>query len=399
MGLEIAGFALAGCVLGIFTGLFPGLHVNTVALLALSIPGLDGIGLMVLIASMATVHTFVDFVPSIVFGAPSTETFLSVLPGHRLLMEGKGLVAVRLTIAGGLFAGLGAMALAPVFVLFVEKGAGFLSTIMPFALALIIAAMAFGEKGLKKTGWATIVISFSGILGLLALRASLPLKQPLFCLATGFFGASILIESILKRPVVAKQVTGGFFIEKAKIAKNSVLALFGGSLVSLMPGIGASQAAFIVRNLVGKIKASDYLIILGGVNTANAVLSFFVLFAWQKTRTGAAAAISQLGSFGMQELLLVSMACILGLGFGAIATNAVAGKAIRLVNAIDYRKVNGIILASVTGLVFVFSGALGIAFYLVAASIGILAINSKVKRSNCMAFLIVPTIASYAAFV
>ncbi len=395
MELMVPAFAIAGCFFGIATGLMPGLHVNTIALIALSYGLFDKPEFMAFIASMSVVHTFVDFVPSVLLGAPSDETFLSILPGHKLLLEGKGLVAVKLTIAGGLFAGIGAIILGPFFVLFVEKAQFFLSAATPTVLIAIIAAMILGEKAFKKKGIALLVVFLSGSLGFLALSSRLPLQQPLFCLATGFFGASTLIDSAMKKSTVAKQKNINFFVEKKRLAKNGLLALFGGCCVSLLPSIGASQAAFVVKKLVGKIKTSDYLILLGGVNTATMMLSFFMLFALGKTRTGSAAAISEFGAFGFYDLLVVVAACLLGLGFGAIATDAIAGKALKTVQRFDYRKINIAVLAFVTGLVAVFSGSLGLLFAGIAAGIGLFALNTGIKRSNCMAFLMIPTILLY----
>ena len=244
---------------------------------------------------------------------------------------------------------------------------------------------------------AFVVIALSGLLGLLALKSILPLNEPLFCLATGFFGISTLIDSVMKKPVIKKQVGGKFFVENERVGKNTLLAIAGAFIVSLMPSIGASQAAFIVRKIVGKIKASDYLILLGGVNTGNMILSFIMLFAWGKTRTGSAAAISQVINFGFGQLLLVLAACLIGLGFGAIATDLIASKAMRLVQSLDYRKINLLVLAFVAGLVVVFSGILGLAFSITAAAIGLVALNKGIKRTNSMAFLMVPTILHYLA--
>lgn len=397
MGLELLLFALAGCILGIATGLTPGLHVNTVALIALGMPKHDSLCWIVLISSMSVVHTFVDFIPSVLLGAPDSDTFLSVLPGHRLLLQGKGLVAVRLTIVGGLFAGIASIAGAPLFVLFMRKAYQFLSSIVPLALGIILVAMVLGEKGNKKRAFGLAAVFLSGFIGLLALKSTLPLHQPLFCLATGFFGASTLVDSFLKKPKILEQTKSRFSIEKGRAAKNSLLALIGGCFVSLMPSIGASQAAFVMRKMVGRVKTADYLILLGGVNTSTAILSFFVLFAWGKTRTGSAAAISQLVEFGLRELLLVVGACIIGLGFGAIATDLISRRAMRAMQAANYRKINLGVLALVTLLVFFFSGFLGLAFYATAASIGIFSINAGIKRSNSMAFLMIPTILYYAS--
>ena len=128
------------------------------------------------------------------------------------------------------------------------------------------------------------------------------------------------------------------------------------------------------------------------------IFSFFVLFALGKARTGSAVAISQATAFGATELWLVASACLLALGFGAIATGLVASKALKLMQLIDYRKANLAVLCFVTALVFFFSGLLGVAFYSVAALTGLAAANLGIKRSNSMAFLMVPTILRYLPF-
>lgn len=110
----------AGAALGSFTGIAPGIHVNTLALIMLvSYPGIAGfmgltcgsfgigvghVPLLVccIIISASVVHSFVDAIPSVFLGAPDEGTVLSVLPGHRLLLSGKGLDAVACAAQGSL---------------------------------------------------------------------------------------------------------------------------------------------------------------------------------------------------------------------------------------------------------------------------------------------------------
>jgi len=299
-----------------------------------------------------------------------------------------------LTITGGLFAGIAALAISPFFVAMIGNGYGIVATAIPFVLIAILASMILTEKK-QKIIWVIAIVAASGLLGLLALNSSIALKEPLFCLATGFFGASTLINSIIKKPAMVKQIEEKICIKKSNAVKGTLLAIAGGGLVSILPGIGASQAAFITRKAVGKMKQEEYLILLGGVNTATMIFSFFVLFAAGKARTGSTVAINTVSEFGSMELLLVAGASLLALGFGAIVTGFVASKALKLIQKINYRKANFAILCLVTGLVFFFSGLLGVAFYSVAAVTGLAAANLGIKRSNSMAFLMVPTIMRY----
>ena len=97
---------LSGVLVGIATGLIPGFHPNTVfTLVAMSVFLFQGLGneaLLVFAVSLAVANTFVDFIPSILFGAPEEDSILSILPGHRMLLNGRGYEAVFLTVVGGL---------------------------------------------------------------------------------------------------------------------------------------------------------------------------------------------------------------------------------------------------------------------------------------------------------
>jgi len=107
MFLEFLIAIFLGIMFGIFTGIIPGIHINLVSLLLVSLSVyLLGIfsftALGVFIIAMAITHTFIDILPAIFLGAPDADTALGVLPGHRLLLEGKGYEAVKLTVIGGL---------------------------------------------------------------------------------------------------------------------------------------------------------------------------------------------------------------------------------------------------------------------------------------------------------
>jgi len=110
MILELVAALIVGILFGTATGLFPGIHINLVAVGLLALlggayfSGVESLVLVVFIVAMAVTHTFIDFIPSVFLGAPEEDSFLSVLPGHQLLKEGKGYEAVVLTLYGSLIA-------------------------------------------------------------------------------------------------------------------------------------------------------------------------------------------------------------------------------------------------------------------------------------------------------
>ena len=110
----LLGALFFGVMLGSLTGLIHGFHVNNVALILLLFPWIAPIGIPLsavaaIIVSTGTVHTFLNYIPSALIGAPDGDTALSLLPGHRMLLAGNAARGVAWPARGsqlGLFLSL-----------------------------------------------------------------------------------------------------------------------------------------------------------------------------------------------------------------------------------------------------------------------------------------------------
>src|SRR3989344_5136920 len=96
-----------GVLAGIVTGLTPGIHINLVSVSLITIsPFLlqytSPLIITIMIIAMGITHTFLDAIPSIFLGAPDPETALLILPGHKMMLKGKGYEAVILTVIGSI---------------------------------------------------------------------------------------------------------------------------------------------------------------------------------------------------------------------------------------------------------------------------------------------------------
>ena len=102
----LMGSFFIGVFLGCMTGLIPGFHVNNVALIALSMSplavnaGIPLSSVAAIIVSMGTVHTFLNYIPSALIGAPDGDTALALLPGHRMLISGHAAQGVAYSARG-----------------------------------------------------------------------------------------------------------------------------------------------------------------------------------------------------------------------------------------------------------------------------------------------------------
>ena len=161
-------FSLLGAVLGCGTGAAPGIHVNTLCLLMtsslgallpaaesaavwLGVSGEDAsILLACLIVSAAASHSFLDFLPSVFLGAPDEGDSLSTLPGHRLLLQGRGREAVEHAASGALVGGTVATALCVPLYFVLGPPLNLYPVVDSLSLAAVILALALlvlSERG------------------------------------------------------------------------------------------------------------------------------------------------------------------------------------------------------------------------------------------------------------
>ena len=375
---------LAFCVLGVAVGLalgfLPAMHVNNFlpffALLSLTSPDLF---LFVIAASIA--YVFSSFFPSVLLGVPNEDTALNVLPGHRIVLEGNAYSAIMISLSSGLFVTL----LSAPFLIFFLGSLSIVYTtlqkIIPYLLIAIVIFMFFSDK---KTS--VIILSLSSMLGFLTFDFNLLLP-----LLTGFFGMSTVISSYSGKSRIPPQM----------LKFNSGMTLYSLSIVSFMSSFLSSIFGFIpavssaivgtIGSYMRKLSSEEFLALLSGTNVAYMAYSFFALLLLHKTRSGSAVLLSQF--FQSESIFFVLGIILFSSALSFLVCARLAKPIVRLYCQIDYRKA---CLFSMTLMVSVnaaLTGWLGVLVLFAATSIGLLSNSLGVKRINCMAALIVPTIA------
>lgn len=387
--LKESSAVLLGIVLGTFTGLTPGIHVNLVSAVLLSFAH-SSFSAIVIIA-MAVTHTFLDALPSIFLGAPDSDHALSVLPGHKLLMDGLGFDAVRLTVIGSLCGLVLALALMPLLVFIFPTVYDQVQPWIGWLLILIITLLLLKEKAPAKICIAIVVFFLAGILGLIVLEH---VKQPFFPLLSGLFGASTLLISLFNKQQTPVQLTNAFVRLDKKDYAAIPSSLLAGSFVALFPGLGSAQAAAL-SSLWTQVKSHSYLMLVGGINTVNFVVSMATLLALNRARNGALIAVNTLVEITTPSIMLFSAVALVAGGIATILALKLAKGFANLIEYVPYFWLSVGVLSFLLVLSFVFSGVLGIITIIVATAVGLIAPLTGVSRSHAMGCLLLPVILFY----
>jgi len=241
MFIQLIIAILVGIFFGIITGLTPGIHINLVALLLLSASPflLQYTGLLSLccfIIAMSITHTFLDSLPSIFLGAPDSEEALGVLPGHRFLLKGQGMIAVKLTLIGSFGALILSIALVPFFI---PLTIWVYPLIEDYIAHILIAVAAFMILRDRKKLWAITIFFISGTLGLIVLNIP-NFSNPLFPMLSGLFGVSTLLYSFFENESMPEQKKDqSFQLDKWTTVKALLSGQFSGFITAVLPGKGS----------------------------------------------------------------------------------------------------------------------------------------------------------------
>jgi len=398
--LTISLAILSGVIAGAISGLIPGLHINLISAVLLSLSALvfsyfSPIIIVIFIVSMSIAHIFINYIPSIFLGAPDEDNFLAVLPGHELLLSGKGYSAVIYSIYGCI-AGIPIVLLfSPLFYFYLSFFYSYAERIMPIILIIASIFLVYSEKSSKL--WAFFIFCFSGIIGLSTL--TLPnLTEPLLPLFTGLFGISSLATSLKKTQKIPQQeITPlkAIKIERKSFWKSIFASAIASPFCSFLPGMGSGQAAVIASEISGEVSKKEFLVLLGSINIVVTGLSFITLYSISKARTGVAAAVGKIITLDLSTISIITGAIVFSAILAFFLTILIAKAYSRIISKIDYKFLSAVLIIFLSALIFYFSGWLGLIIMLVSASLGLLCIYSGVRRTHMLGSLIIPAIILY----
>lgn len=394
MFVDILIFTALGICIGVLFGLVPGLHPNLIVLFVPFFIALDinQLPLLALIAAMAVSNSMIDFIPSILLGVPDSGNELAVLPGHRMLLRGKGYEAIKLTVIGGFGSVLICLALFPLLAFFIPFIYTFAQPFIYLLLMIVASFMIFTEKTAPKRIMALFYFFLAGAIGIMGSRLPIDNNLVLFPVLSGLFGISFLLLQIRNKVGLPEQEGGGLLVSGSVIKRGVIFGSLGGVFSGLLPGVGSSEIATIAT--VDKNDHS-FLVTIGAITTANILISILSLWLIGKGRSGVAVVVSQLIDIGFEEILIVLFTGLLACGISALLTLFIAKRFIGMVKKLNYGTISLFVIVLVIILVFLFSGIYGLFLTFVCTCLGVSANLIGIKRGNLMGVLIMPTILFY----
>lgn len=410
---ELVIACLLGVGIGTITGMTPGIHVNTAGaiLFAVSTILLSFVSpefLCVLMVSMSIAHALLEFIPSMLLGVPEEGTALSVLPGHKMVLEGRSKEAIRIVSIGGFGAIIVTILLLPIFAIVLPPTYELLKPVT--WILLLIASIYLIYKvtsTLKGFLWSLLLFILSGILGWIIFQAPLSSGISLMCVFSGLFGISTILFSLNDNSTIPHQ--NKFYdldIDNAKI-KSIITGGTTGAILGFLPGFGPAQGSVIAQSASGQSNNDDenttnFLLAISGLNTSDCLFSLIAIYLIGNPRSGIAVYMSYLISeFNLSHLIVFIFASLIAVSLSLALCLKLGDSFSKLMSGIDYRKLSiaviilQVILLYIFGLYYQAPLPYLTLMLVTSTAMGLLPHYLDVGKSHLMGVLIIPAIIIY----
>ena len=411
--LELIVASFLGLIIGCVTGMIPGIHVNTAGaiifasstfLLSIFSPEF----LCVVMVTMSISHAMIEFVPSMLLGVPEEGTATSVLPGHRMVLQGRSKEVIRIVAVGGFGAIMVIIFMLPFFSIVLPALHVFSKS---FTWVILLSASIFLTykltRSFKSFAWSLLLFLLSGILGWVIFQTPISSSVSLMCVFSGLFGISTILFSLNDNSTIPYQYP--FYELNLDINKYKSIFAGGitGAILGFLPGFGPAQGTVIAQLASGANDNEDedtvnFLLATSGLNISDCLFSLMAIYIIGNPRSGIAVYMSYLISeMSLMHLVIYIFVSLIAVSFSLVLTLKLGDSFSRLMAGINYRKLSiGVISLQILILyIFIFYYNAPI-FYMTLALItsiamGMLPHYLGVGKSHLMGVLIIPAIVIY----
>ena len=411
--IELVIACFIGIAIGTTTGMIPGIHVNTAGaiifasstfLLTIVSPEF----LCVLMVSMSIAHALIEFVPSMLLGVPQEGTATSILPGHRMVLQGRSKEVIRVVSVGGFGAIIVTILMLPAFAIALPI---LHDVSKPFTWIILLAASIYLTHSM--TGnfrdflWALLLFVLSGILGWIIFQTPISSGITLMCTFSGLFGISTILFSLNDSSTIPHQ--NPFY--ELNIDYNKFKSIFAGgitgAILGFLPGFGPAQGTVIAQAVSGTNDNDDedtvnFLLATSGLNISDCLFSLIAIYIIGNPRSGIAVYMSYLiFEMGLNHLAIFIFASLIAVSVSLMLSLKLGDSFSRLMGGVDYRKLSiGVIILQIVILylfiIYYKAPVLYMSLALVTSTaMGMLPHYIGVGKSHLMGILIVPAIIIY----
>lgn len=380
----------AGCFAGVFTGLVPGVHPNTVIFGTMPfyfVLELDFLAYISFISGMTISHTFHDFLPAIFLGAPEPETAMASLPGHRLVRRGRGIEAFHYTVAGGLVSSVILFGLSPVFLLGLEPVYSLLEPVMEYLLLFFLLVPVIDSGDIPR---ALVTTLLSAALGITVFTAPVNQQYVLMPVFSGLFAVpSLLFIAHGRFDIPGQQAS---MVDTGSAVRGGIIGSIAGTFAGVFPGIGGAISTYILAPMM-EDDDRDFMSAMGAVNTTDALMSFLTLIILGKARSGSAIVLQALSTVSYPKAFFLVGCSLVAVSISAPVALGVSRTG--FFRELDLKRAALPAIGLIMVLAYHLSGAIGLLVLAVSSTIGFAAAVSS-QRRLCMAVLIVPAMLFFA---
>ncbi len=411
--IELAIACFIGILIGTTTGMIPGIHVNTAGAILFASSSfmltiLSPEFLCVLMVAMSIAHALIEFVPSMLLGVPQEGTATSILPGHRMVLQGRSKEVIRIVSVGGFGAIIVTILMMPIFAVALPI---MHDLTKPFTWIILLAASVYltysMTNSMRDFLWSLLLFILSGILGWIIFQTPISSGVSLMCTFSGLFGISTILFSLNDSSTIPHQ--NKFYELNLDLGKYKSIFAGGitGAILGFLPGFGPAQGTVIAQAASGTNDNDDddtvnFLLATSGLNVSDCLFSLIAIYIIGNPRSGIAVYMSYLISeMTLNHLMIFIFASLIAVSVSLVLSLKLGDSFSRLMGGVDYKKLSiGVILLQILILyIFIFYYRAPV-FYMTLALItstamGMLPHYIGVGKSHLMGILIVPAIVIY----
>ena len=410
---ELVIACFIGILIGTTTGMIPGIHVNTAGAILFASSGvllgfISPEFLCVIMVSMSIAHALIEFVPSMLLGVPQEATATSVLPGHRMVLQGRSKEVIRIVAVGGFGAIIVTILMLPVFAIILPA---LHDLSKPYTWLILFFASIYLTYNLTSNYrdflWSLTLFLLSGILGWCIFQTPISSGISLMCTFSGLFGISTILFSLNDNSSIPHQ--NAFYDLDIDFSKFKSIFAGGitGAILGFLPGFGPAQGTVIAQAASGtndneEDDTVNFLLATSGLNISDCLFSLMAIYIIGNPRSGIAVYMSYLvEQMTLNHLIIYIFASLLAVSISLVLALKLGDSFSSLMGGVNYKKLSiGVILLQIIILyIFILYYKAPIAYMTLAlitsTAMGLLPHYIGIGKSHLMGVLIIPAIVIY----